>query len=47
MFCRLVLSVPRLILSLFVLDLGFEIPDRFMVGYALDYNDYFRDLNVT
>ncbi|TKC43862.1 hypothetical protein EI555_006063, partial [Monodon monoceros] len=23
----------------------FEIPDRFVVGYALDYNDYFKDLN--
>lgn len=27
-------------------DIGFEIPDRFVVGYALDYNEYFRDLNV-
>ncbi|VDN15262.1 unnamed protein product [Dibothriocephalus latus] len=25
---------------------GFEIPDEFVVGYALDYNDYFRDLHV-
>uniref|UniRef100_A0A5K3FDT2 Hypoxanthine phosphoribosyltransferase n=1 Tax=Mesocestoides corti TaxID=53468 RepID=A0A5K3FDT2_MESCO len=24
---------------------GFEIPDDFVVGYALDYNDYFRDLH--
>ncbi|XP_041659882.1 phosphoribosyltransferase domain-containing protein 1b isoform X2 [Cheilinus undulatus] len=24
---------------------GFEIPDQFVVGYALDYNEYFRDLN--
>jgi hypoxanthine phosphoribosyltransferase len=24
---------------------GFEIPDAFVVGYALDYNEYFRDLN--
>lgn len=23
---------------------GFEIPDHFVVGYALDYNEYFRDL---
>ena len=27
-------------------DIGFEIPDEFVVGYALDYNEYFRDLNV-
>ena len=25
--------------------MGFEIPDKFLVGYALDYNEYFRDLN--
>ncbi|XP_009285914.1 PREDICTED: hypoxanthine-guanine phosphoribosyltransferase [Aptenodytes forsteri] len=24
---------------------GFEVPDKFVVGYALDYNEYFRDLN--
>ncbi|XP_068197620.1 phosphoribosyltransferase domain-containing protein 1b [Antennarius striatus] len=24
---------------------GFEIPNWFVVGYALDYNEYFRDLN--
>ena len=24
---------------------AFEIPDRFVVGYALDYNEYFRDLD--
>ena len=29
-----------------VVDTGFEIPDEFVVGYALDYNEYFRDLNV-
>ncbi|MBN3273729.1 HPRT phosphoribosyltransferase, partial [Polyodon spathula] len=26
---------------------GFEIPDKFVVGYALDYNEYFRDLSVS
>lgn len=31
----------------FIPDVGFEIPDRFVVGYALDYNEYFRDLNVS
>lgn len=24
---------------------GFEIPDEFVVGYALDYNEHFRDLS--
>jgi hypoxanthine phosphoribosyltransferase len=24
---------------------GFLIPDKFVVGYGLDYNEYFRDLN--
>ncbi|CAH8545791.1 unnamed protein product [Heterobilharzia americana] len=23
---------------------GFEIPNRFIVGYAIDYNDFFRDI---
>lgn len=35
-----------LLLSL-ISDVGFEIPNRFVVGYALDYNEYFRDLNVS
>ncbi|XP_039377057.1 phosphoribosyltransferase domain-containing protein 1 isoform X6 [Mauremys reevesii] len=26
---------------------GFEIPNVFVVGYALDYNEHFRDLNVS
>uniref|UniRef100_A0A8C7J777 Hypoxanthine phosphoribosyltransferase n=2 Tax=Oncorhynchus TaxID=8016 RepID=A0A8C7J777_ONCKI len=25
--------------------IGFEVPDLFLVGYALDYNEYFRDLS--
>ena len=24
---------------------AFEIPSKFVVGYALEYNEYFRDLN--
>lgn len=32
--------------GVFVPDVGFEISNRFVVGYALDYNEYFRDLNV-
>lgn len=24
--------------------IGFDIPDRFVVGYGLDYNDYYRNL---
>lgn len=30
-----------------LIDIGFEVPDIFVVGYALDYNEYFRDLNVS
>jgi hypoxanthine phosphoribosyltransferase len=25
--------------------IGFEVPDHFLIGYALDYNERFRDLN--
>ncbi|XP_014676675.1 PREDICTED: hypoxanthine-guanine phosphoribosyltransferase-like [Priapulus caudatus] len=25
--------------------IGFEVPNEFLVGYALDYNEYFRDCN--
>ena len=25
--------------------IGFEIPNKYLVGYALDYNEYFRDLS--
>lgn len=35
------------VLCLLISDVGFEIPNRFVVGYALDYNEYFRDLNVS
>lgn len=27
--------------------IGFEVPKRYIVGYALDYNERFRDLNVS
>lgn len=30
-----------------LVDIGFEVPDKFLVGYALDYNEYFRDLSVS
>ena len=28
-------------------DAGFIVPDKFVVGYAIDYNEYFRDLKVS
>ncbi|KAM9333541.1 phosphoribosyltransferase domain-containing protein 1 isoform 2-T2 [Pholidichthys leucotaenia] len=40
----LVKRVPNMAESL-IDYVGFEIPNRFVVGYALDYNEYFRDLN--
>ncbi|EDQ89568.1 uncharacterized protein MONBRDRAFT_37026 [Monosiga brevicollis MX1] len=33
-----------LLMSTAFLDTGFEVPNHFVVGYALDYNEYFRDL---
>ena len=33
--------------NILLIDIGFEVPDIFVVGYALDYNEYFRDLNVS
>uniref|UniRef100_A0A8C3UE88 Hypoxanthine-guanine phosphoribosyltransferase n=1 Tax=Catharus ustulatus TaxID=91951 RepID=A0A8C3UE88_CATUS len=38
--------VSRVSKLYFLTDTGFEIPDKFVVGSALDYNEYFRDLNV-
>ena len=38
--------LPLLVVC-FTADVGFEVPDVFVVGYALDYNEYFRDLNVS
>lgn len=35
------------LISYYSLVVGFEVPDKFVVGYALDYNEYFRDLNVS
>lgn len=34
-------------ICVFISDIGFEVPDAFLVGYALDYNEYFRDLSVS
>ncbi len=42
----LVCPLSRLISYLSPLDIGFELPDEFIVGYCLDYNEHFRDLNV-
>jgi len=28
-------------------DIGFAVPDAFVVGYAIDYNEHFRDLDVS
>ena len=26
---------------------GFDVPDRFVIGYGLDYNEVFRDMDVS
>uniref|UniRef100_A0A8C6YXL6 Hypoxanthine-guanine phosphoribosyltransferase n=1 Tax=Nothoprocta perdicaria TaxID=30464 RepID=A0A8C6YXL6_NOTPE len=38
-------KVARMTQSVEKYIVGFEVPDKFVVGYALDYNEYFRDLN--
>ncbi|NWX98475.1 PRDC1 protein, partial [Nothoprocta ornata] len=44
-----VARATRFVLMVFLVclhtDYGFEIPNLFVVGYALDYNEHFRDLN--
>lgn len=47
LFCSSCVTLSHSSLCLFLIDVGFEIPDHFVVGYALDYNEYFRDLNVS
>lgn len=44
---RYYLNQKRPVVCVCFTDIGFEIPDKFVVGYALDYNEYFRDLNVS
>ena len=29
------------------IDVGFNIPNKFIVGCNMDYNEYFRELNVS
>jgi hypoxanthine phosphoribosyltransferase len=40
----LLLKTGRQVVSLQPDFIGFEIPDEFVVGYGLDYNDHFRNL---
>lgn len=47
MLAYIVGGLPSISFCLVPLDVGFEIPNRFVVGYALDYNEYFRDLDVS
>lgn len=47
--CKLQVMLPEIpdyYITIYI-DIGFEVPDVFVVGYALDYNEYFRDLNVS
>lgn len=45
--CYSALDLCAKIFFFFLTDFGFEVPDKFLVGYALDYNEYFRDLSVS
>ncbi|CDS40030.1 hypoxanthine guanine phosphoribosyltransferase [Echinococcus multilocularis] len=45
MTCCLLLKHTKLNIGYRPDFLGFEIPDQFIVGYAIDYNECFRDLS--
>lgn len=42
--CVLLWKTARTVVSLKPNYVGFEIPDEFVVGYGLDYNDHYRHL---
>ncbi|HEY2783542.1 MAG TPA: hypoxanthine phosphoribosyltransferase [Fimbriiglobus sp.] len=42
--CMLLRKVGRQVVPFTPDFVGFEIPDRFVVGYGLDYNDHYRHL---
>ncbi|NLY49897.1 MAG: hypoxanthine phosphoribosyltransferase [Firmicutes bacterium] len=42
--CTLLDKPSRRKVNVPVKDIGFEIPDRFVVGYGLDYNEMYRNL---
>lgn len=46
LFIVILLSANYVGFCLSFADVGFSVPDHFLVGYALDYNEYFRDLSV-
>lgn len=38
-------NVKNLVHKYFADYIGFVIPDVFVIGYGMDYNEYYRDLN--
>jgi hypoxanthine phosphoribosyltransferase len=42
--CALLDKPARRLVEIDIAYRGFEIPDRFVVGYGLDYNEYYRNL---
>ncbi len=42
--CTLLNKPSRRVVNLDVDYIGFDIPDEFVIGYGLDYNEYYRNL---
>ena len=38
-------NTKNLVHNFFADYIGFVIPDEFIIGYGMDYNEYYRDLN--
>jgi hypoxanthine phosphoribosyltransferase len=42
--CTLLNKPSRRVVEIDVDYIGFDVPDEFVVGYGLDYNEYYRNL---
>jgi hypoxanthine phosphoribosyltransferase len=44
--CALLNKPSRRLVPVQIDYIGFEVPDKFLVGYGLDHEEYFRELNI-